>query len=131
MLEIPFFRHFCLSFHLFSVLIRVYQCQKSNLFPASRNRALHLSRELYKSTLILTNKPNFQKPKKPLTPYLTTNYEDLDPPGRAKNKPNSNPIQTQFKPNFPNRKSEIANRKSLDPIQTQFPDRRLLPTQKT
>ena len=86
--------------------------------------ALHLSRELYKSTLILTNKPNFQNAKMMISLYFTRGYERIQPMDNCQNKPNSNPIKANSNPikaNFPNRRSEFANRKSLGPIQTQFP----------
>ena len=58
----------------------------------SRNCALHLSRELYKSTLILTNKPNFQNAEMMITLYITRGYERIRPMDNCQNKPNSNPI---------------------------------------
>ena len=57
--------------------------------------------------LFLTNKPNFQKSQMNLSAVITMNYEQMDTWSRGKNKPNSNPIQSQYK----------ANTK---PIQTQF-----------
>ena len=68
--------------------------------------ALHLSRTLYtcraRSTnrpLFMQNKPNSLKAKINATLFATKNYENKPPRPTPKNKPNSNPIQTQIKPN--------------------------------
>ena len=80
--------------------------------------ALHLSRELYKSTLILTNKPNFHNAKMMITLYFTRGYERIQPMDNCQNKPNSKPIQTQSKPikanqtQFENRASNHENQES-------------------
>ncbi len=60
--------------------------------------ALHLSRELYKSTLFMQNKPNFKKGKMNLNPYNTKAYQENHSSLHPKNKPNSKPKQTQSKP---------------------------------
>ncbi len=52
---------------------------------------LHLSRTLYKSTLFMQNKPNFQKSQMNVNPYNTTNYENKSNWTLGENKPNSNP----------------------------------------
>ena len=65
---------------------------------------LHLSRALYKSTLFIQNKPNFQKSQMNVSPVITKDYEKKTLGEHGKNKPNTNPIQTQFKPNFPKSK---------------------------
>jgi len=57
--------------------------------------------------LFMQNKANFRKSQMNVNKVLTKDYENLDTWSSGKNKPNSNPIQTQFK----------ANSK---PIQTQF-----------
>ncbi len=54
--------------------------------------ALHLSRVLYKSTLFMQNKPNFQNAKMNTTACITRPYEVLTPRPRRGYKPN----QTQF-----------------------------------
>ena len=59
-----------------------------------RNRPLHLSRDLYKSTLFLTNKPNFRAVKMNLSDYLKRSYKEKRAAPQSKNKPN----QTQFSP---------------------------------
>jgi len=55
----------------------------------------------------LTNKANFPKSQMNVSPVLTKNYEQLTMNNELKNKPNSNPIQTQYKAN-------------TNPIQTQY-----------
>jgi len=57
--------------------------------------------------LFMQNKANFQKSQMNVTHLLTMNYEKKDTWSSGKNKPNTNPIQTQYK----------ANTK---PIQSQF-----------
>jgi hypothetical protein len=49
--------------------------------------------------IFLQNKPNFRKSQVNVTEVLTTNYEQLDTWSIRKNKPNTKPIQTQFKAN--------------------------------
>jgi hypothetical protein len=46
-----------------------------------------------------SNKPNFQKSQMNVNKVLTKNYDKMDTWSIRKNKPNSNPIQSQFKPN--------------------------------
>ncbi len=53
---------------------------------------LHLSRALYKSTLFMQNKPNFQKAKMNVSSAITMNYEQLTMNYANKNKPK----QSQF-----------------------------------
>jgi len=55
----------------------------------------------------MQNEPNFRKVKLNVNKVLTKDYENKTLGGRGKNKPNTNPIQTQFKANS-------------NPIQTQF-----------
>ena len=62
-------------------------------FSLSSIVALHLSRALYKFTLFMRNKPNFQKPKMNANLYSTKTYENKTLGGRRQNKPN----QTQFR----------------------------------
>jgi hypothetical protein len=57
--------------------------------------------------LFLQNEPNFRKVKLNVTKVLTKGYGQLDTWSIRKNKANSKPIQTQFKPNS-------------NPIQTQY-----------
>jgi hypothetical protein len=68
----------------------------SSLFT---NLPLHLSRNLYKSILFMQNKPNVKDAQINVNSYMKSKYEKLDTWLSGKNKPNSNPIQTQFKPN--------------------------------
>ena len=49
--------------------------------------------------LFMQNKANFQKSQMNVNNVLTRDYEKMTLGQRGKNKPNSNPIQTQFKPN--------------------------------
>jgi len=55
----------------------------------------------------LTNKANFQKSQVNVNIVLTREYEQMDTWSIRKNKANSKPIQSQFKPNS-------------NPIQTQY-----------
>jgi len=57
--------------------------------------------------LFMQNKPNFQKSQINVSTVITMNYEQRTTNYEIKNKPNSKPIQTQFKAN-------------TNPIQSQF-----------
>jgi hypothetical protein len=46
-----------------------------------------------------SNKAHFRKSQMNVTKVLTTDYDQMDTWSIRKNKPNSNPIQTQYKPN--------------------------------
>ena len=59
---------------------------------------LQLSRILYKSTLFLQNKPNFQIAQMNVSSFLTKNYENTSDSTLGENKPNTNPKQTQTNP---------------------------------
>ncbi|HIJ53038.1 MAG TPA: hypothetical protein HPP66_07770, partial [Planctomycetes bacterium] len=48
--------------------------------------------------LFMQNKPNFQKAQMNVSRVSTKDYEDETLGERGKNKPNSNPIQTQSNP---------------------------------
>jgi hypothetical protein len=61
--------------------------------PGSSLAPLHLSRILYKSTLFMQNKPNFQKAKMNVNIYNIKDYQNFIPLAGYKNKPNSNPIK--------------------------------------
>jgi len=61
---------------------------------------LHLSRTLYKSTLFIQNKPNLLDAQMNVSIYYTKGYKNFIPLAGYKNKPNSNPIQSQYKPNY-------------------------------
>ena len=52
-----------------------------------------------KNNLFMENKANFQKVKLNVNEVLTKDYVQMDTWWSGKNKPNSNPIQSQFKPN--------------------------------
>ncbi len=49
----------------------------------------------------MQNKANFQKAQMNVNKVLTRDYENKTLSGSGKNKPNSNPKQTQYKPNLP------------------------------
>jgi len=63
---------------------------------ASAIAPLHLSRALYKSTLFMQNKPNFLDALMNVNKVLTRDYEKKTLGEHGKNKPNTNPIKTQF-----------------------------------
>jgi len=63
--------------------------------------------------LFMQNKPNFRKNQMNVTDLLTRDYERKDTWSSGKNKPNSKPIQTQFKANT------NPNKPNTNPIQTQ------------
>jgi hypothetical protein len=63
---------------------------------------------------LCSNKPNFRKSQMNVTKVLTKNYDKMDTWSIRKNKPNSNPIQSQFKPN------QSQNKPNTNPKQTQF-----------
>jgi len=79
--------------------------------------ALHLSRALYKSTLFMQNKPNFWKSQMNVNNVLTKDYEKKTLGEHGKNKPNTNPIQTQTNPISTPKTSFHPQNK---PNQTQF-----------
>ena len=68
-------------------------------------KALHLSRVLYKSTLFMQNKPNFDKGQNKPNPLYKRDLRKVYIPSDSGK---TNPKQTQYKPN-------------TNPIQTQFP----------
>jgi len=59
---------------------------------------LHLSRALYKSTLFIQNKPNFQKSQMNVCIFTQKAYENETLSRRGKNKPNTNPIKAKTNP---------------------------------
>jgi len=66
----------------------------------------------------LTNKPNFQKSQMNVTYLLTRDYEKKDTWWSGKNKPNSNPIQTQYKANTKPIQSQY--KPNTNPIQSRY-----------
>jgi hypothetical protein len=67
----------------------------------SRNSPLHLSRTLYKSTFLCKTNPILSAVgglQMNVSIYLQTAYENKSDWTLGQSKPNSNPIQTQFKP---------------------------------
>ncbi len=97
---------------------------------------LHLSRNLYKSTLFMQNKPNFRKSQMNLNSLLTTDYERKRDWTLGENKPNSNPNKANLRKAKMNvnltltkdyRKNDDfavrKNKPNTNPIQTQFPSR--------
>jgi len=67
--------------------------------------------------LFMQNKPNFQKAQMNVNMVLTMDYEKWTLGQRGKNKPNSNPIQTQSNPIKANKTPKQTQYK---PKQTQF-----------
>jgi hypothetical protein len=59
---------------------------------------LSLEKEGTRQTLIIQNKPNFEKKQNELSPFLITTNSQKPPTRTAKNKPNTNPIQSHSKP---------------------------------
>ncbi|MHC4735984.1 MAG: hypothetical protein ACYTDW_16230, partial [Planctomycetota bacterium] len=64
-----------------------------------------------------SNKPNFRKSQMNVNKVLTTDYEQLDTWSSGKNKPNSNPIQSQTNPIKANKTPKQTQYKAK---QTQF-----------
>ncbi len=54
----------------------------------------------------MQNKAKSRKAKMNVTSYMKSKYEELDTWLSGKNKPNSNPIQSQYKPNPRKAKNE-------------------------
>ncbi|HIJ54216.1 MAG TPA: hypothetical protein HPP66_13865 [Planctomycetes bacterium] len=67
--------------------------------------------------LFMQNKPNFQKAQMNVSSIITVDYEKRTLGERGKNKPNSKPIQTQYKPNQTQSNPIKANKM---PKQTQY-----------
>ncbi|MGB2809691.1 MAG: hypothetical protein WBC22_18255 [Sedimentisphaerales bacterium] len=61
-----------------------------------------------------SNKPNFRKSQMNVNNVLTTDYDKKDTWSIGKNKPNTNPIQSQFKPN------QSQYKPNTNPNQTHF-----------
>ena len=57
--------------------------------------------------LFMQNKPNFQKPKITINYCTKRTYKDFLYSEHPKNKPKTNPIQSQFKPNLKNAKIKL------------------------
>jgi hypothetical protein len=83
-------------------------------------------------TPIVQNKPKVKSPRIELNAFTTSTYAQMDNWLNAKNKPNSNPIQSQFKTNAQNghkslfyctlyKKTAPRLAKKTNPIQTQCP----------
>ena len=66
-----------------------------NYFCASGTISTFVERSL-QIRLFMQNEPNFRKSQMNVTDLPTMNYEKMDTWWCEKNKPNSNPIQTQF-----------------------------------
>ncbi|MHC4445955.1 MAG: hypothetical protein ACYTA5_25450, partial [Planctomycetota bacterium] len=71
--------------------------------------------------LFLQNKPKFRKSQMNVTDLLTKAYEQLDTWSSGKNKPNSNPIQSQTNPiKAQKMQKQTQYKPKTKPIQTQF-----------
>ncbi len=71
--------------------------------------ALHLSRALYKSTLFMQNKANLPDAQMNVTSSITKHYENDNTFRLPENKPNSKPIQSQYKPNSRKAKMNVGS----------------------
>jgi hypothetical protein len=69
---------------------------------------------------ICTNKPNFRKSQMYVNKVITTDYDKMDTWSIRKNKPNSNPIQSQFKPN------QSQNKPNTNPNKANFRGKKML-----
>jgi flagellar biosynthesis GTPase FlhF len=67
--------------------------------------------------LFMQNKPNFRKSQMNVSPVITMNYEQRTMNYEIKNKPNSNPKQTQNKPKT--NPKQTQNKPKTNPKQTQ------------
>jgi len=74
--------------------------------------------------LFMQNKPNFQKAQMNVSRVSTVDYERKDTWWSGKNKPNSNPIQTQSNPIKANK---MPKQTQYKPKQTQFQRQKILP----
>ncbi len=74
-----------------------YASRFTKFSSTSVENPLYLSRVLYKSTLFMQNKPNFQKSQMNANLYNTTNYERKRDWTLGENKPNSNPNKPNLK----------------------------------
>jgi hypothetical protein len=96
-----------LIFRAFSWLKNPFNQRNPRLINDLReNKALYNCRETFTDVMsalqirpFLTNKPNFRKSQMNVSKVLTRDYDKMDTWSIRKNKPNSNPIQTQFKAN--------------------------------
>ena len=68
----------------------------------------------------MQNKPNFRKSQMNVSYYITREYEKMDTWPCGKNKANSKPIQTQYKPNSKPKQSQFEPKQS----QFHYPKRR-------
>jgi hypothetical protein len=75
-----------------------YQLPITNYQGASGTISTTVERSL-QIHLFMQNKPNLRKSQVNVNKVLTRDYEQRTLGKRGKNKPNSNPIQSQFKPN--------------------------------
>jgi hypothetical protein len=64
-----------------------------------------------------SNKPNFRKSQMNVSKVITTDYDNMDTWSIGKNKPNSNPIQTQSNPI---KAQKMQKQTQFKPKQTQF-----------
>lgn len=64
--------------------------------------------------LFMQNKANFRRSQMNVNKVLTKNYEQMDTWSIGKNKANTNPIQSQYKPN------QTQNKPNTNPIKPNF-----------
>jgi len=101
------------SFVLSLVSCFLYICRGSITFVVRPLQIAHF----------MQNKPNFQKDQMNVNMVLTRAYDKKTPGERGKNKPNSNPIQTQSNPIKANK---MPKQTQYKPKQTQFLSQKLL-----
>jgi len=87
-------------------------CLESSTFVVSALQIAHF----------MQNKPNFRKAQMNVNMVLTRDYAKKTPGERGKNKPNSNPIQTQSNPIKANKMPKQTQYKpKTNPIKPNFP----------
>ena len=76
----------------------IHDSHFTKLHSTTVENLLLSARNLYKSPLFMQNKPNFRNTEMHASIYYTKAYSNETAFRRGKNKPNSNPIQTQTNP---------------------------------
>jgi hypothetical protein len=90
-----------------------YQLPITNYHGASSTISTLVERSLQINPF-LTNKPNFPDTQMNVSNVITKNYEQLTMNNELKNKANSKPIQSQFKPNT--KPIQTQNKPNSNPI---------------
>ncbi|HIJ54252.1 MAG TPA: hypothetical protein HPP66_14045 [Planctomycetes bacterium] len=104
--------------------ISSYEPEATSLSSTTVVSALQIS-------LFMQNKPNFRKSQMNVNNVLTRDYENKTLGECGKNKPNSNPIQTQSNPiqtqSNPIKANKMPKQTQYKPKQTQFQRQKMLP----